>query len=268
MKKLLIIPITFLAAGSFFLNSCGNTSSEKGMKAPLQNNADTTTQKEKKESDKKKEKEEKEKKEEKEEKGKTSFVKPASFILSNNAGTTNIENMQTAFKSETITSAKYAAYSIKAEKEGYHQIALLFKAVSTAENIHANNHKALLEQSGVAVPIIKPVFTIHNTRENLKDAIAGEKYEIKKSYPEFLKEAIQTDNQLAMTSLTYTYKTEKRHKLFYKAELAALENNAEKYLPTEFYVCGDCGNTYHTKAPANCSNPMTAGENFIKINSL
>ena len=77
MKKLLIIPITFLAAGSFFLNACRNTSSEKGMKAPVQNNADTTSQKEEKKSDKKNEKEEKDEKDEKEEKGKTSFVKPA-----------------------------------------------------------------------------------------------------------------------------------------------------------------------------------------------
>jgi uncharacterized membrane protein YdbT with pleckstrin-like domain len=77
MKKLLIIPITFLAVGSFFLNACGNTSSEKGMKAPVQNNADTTSQKEEKKSDKKKEKEEKDEKEAKEEKEKTSFVIPA-----------------------------------------------------------------------------------------------------------------------------------------------------------------------------------------------
>ena len=265
MKKLLFIPITLLAAGSFFLNSCGNTSSEKGMKAPVQNNADTTIKKEKKKSDKKKEKEEKEKNEERE---KTSFAKPANYIISNDATAKTIINMQIAFKSETITSAKYAAYSKKAEQEGYHKIALLFKATSIAENIHANNHKTVLQQLGFTVPLIKPVFTIHTTTENLKDAIMGETYQTKKRYKEFLKEAIHTDNQLAMVSLNYAYKTEKKHKTFYKAELVALENNAEKYLPTEFYVCGNCGNTYHTKAPEVCDNSVSKAENFIQINSL
>ena len=265
MKKLLIIPITLFAAGSFFLSSCGNTSSEKGMKAPAQNSADTTAKKEKKKSDKKKEKDEKE---EKEEKRKTSFAKPSSFIISTDVAAKTIVNMQTAFKSETLSSAKYAAYSKKAEQEGYFQIALLFKAASTAEGIHANNHKSVLQESGITVSMIIPVFATHSTLENLKDAITGESYELKKRYPKFLKDAVQNDNQSATVSLNYAYTTEKKHKLFYTAELVALENNAEKYLPTEFYVCGNCGNTYHTKAPEVCDNSVAVRENFIKINSL
>lgn len=176
--------------------------------------------------------------------------------------------MQTAFKSETISSAKYAAYSKKAEQEGYFKIALLFKAASTAESIHANNHKTVLQESGINVSMIIPEFTTQSTLENLKDAITGESYEVKKRYPKFLKDAVQNDNQLAMVSLNYAYTTEKNHKLFYKAELVAMENNAEKYLPTEFYVCGNCGNTYHTKAPEVCDNSVAVRENFIKINSL
>ncbi len=124
----------------------------------------------------------------------------------------NFENMQAAFKGETTASAKYAAYSKKAEAEGFHEIALLFKAASTSEKIHANNHKAVLEDGGQKVPEIKPEFTVKTTKENLQDAIAGEGYEISTMYPEFITNANSAGNQLSLISLNYAYKTEKKHK--------------------------------------------------------
>ena len=179
-----------------------------------------------------------------------------------------IENMQAAFKGETTASAKYAAYSKKAEQEGYHEIALLFKAASMAENIHANNHKAVLQESGIATPVIKPEFTVSSTKENLADAIKGETYEATTMYPEFLTAANAAGDQLAMISLTYAYKTEKKHRVMYENALTALQNNTVKTLPAVFYICPTCGNTYETKAPARCGISMTGGEKFIKISSL
>ena len=258
MKKLLIIPVTVLAAGSFFLISCGNNNTDAAMKAPVQNNADTTTQNANKENGETQGKENEEKENEKNEKA--SMVKPASYVTSDDANTKTMENMQAAFKGETTASAKYAAYSKKAEQEGYHQIALLFKAASAAENIHANNHKAVLQESGIAVPTIKPEFTVKTTKENLQDAIAGETYEVTTMYPEFLTAANAAGNQLAMISLNYAYKTEKKHKAFYEAALTALQNNTVKTLPAVFYVCPTCGNTYETTAPARCGISMTSGE--------
>jgi hypothetical protein len=55
------------------------------------------------------------------------------------AGTKTIENMQSAYKGERTATAKYEAFSKKAEEEGFHNIALLYNAVSAAENIHAMN---------------------------------------------------------------------------------------------------------------------------------
>lgn len=261
MKKLLIVPFTALALVSIFFASCGNSNTDAAMKAPVQNNADTTTQKADKESGENEGKEN-----DKDEK--TSIAKPASLITSADANAKTTENMQAAFKGETTASAKYAAYSKKAEQEGYHQIALLFKAASTSENIHANNHKAVLQESGVAVPSIKPEFTVKTTRENLQDAIAGESYEVSTMYPEFLTAANAADNQLAMMSLNYAYKTEKKHKVFYEAALTALQNNTVNSLPAVFYVCPTCGNTYETTAPARCGISMTSREKFLKITSL
>jgi rubrerythrin len=199
-----------------------------------------------------------------------SFVSNSSNNESKNANETalNYENMKEAFKGETTASAKYSAYSKKAEEEGYHEIALLFKAASASEKVHANNHKAVLREGDQQVPSITPEFTVKSTKENLKDAIAGETYEITTMYPEFIVNANKAGNQFSLISLNYAYKTEQKHKPLYEKALAALERNNVKSLPSVFYVCPTCGNTYDTKAPSRCGISMTGSEKFIKIDSL
>lgn len=189
-------------------------------------------------------------------------------MVSKEAKSVNFANMQDAFKGETTASAKYAAYSKKAEEEGFHQIAVFFQAASKSEKIHASNHKAVLAQNGQTVPEIKPEFVVKSTKENLKDAISGESYEVKTMYPEFLTNASAAGNQLSMVSLNYAYKTEQKHKVFYEKALAALDNNTVKSLPSVYYICPICGNTYDNASPDRCGISMTPGERFIKIANL
>jgi rubrerythrin len=185
-----------------------------------------------------------------------------------NTKATNFQNMQDAFKGETTASAKYAAYSKKAEEEGFHEIAMLFKAASASEKIHATNHKAVLGEGGQKVPVITPEFTVKSTKENLKDAITGEGYEVSTMYPEFMTNANTAGNQFALVSLNYAYKTEQKHKVFYEKALAALEGNMVKTLPSVYFVCPTCGNTYDNAAPTRCGISMTGGNEFIKMANL
>ncbi|MEQ1797871.1 MAG: ferritin family protein [Lacibacter sp.] len=264
MKKFLFVPAILLAVSSLFFTSCANTDKNTALKSPSQTDTTASAQKEDNETGENEAKEN----DENESNEKTSIVKQASMVNGADAKSKTIENLQAAFKGETTASAKYAAYSKQAEKEGFHQIALLFKAASTAENIHANNHKAVLQESDISVPVIKPEFTVKSTKENLEDAIKGETYEATVMYPEFLTTANEAGNQLAMISLNYAYKTEKKHRVMYETALKALQNNTVKSLPSVFYVCSTCGNTYETKAPARCGISMTTSEKFIKITSL
>lgn len=178
------------------------------------------------------------------------------------AGNKTIDNMQSAYKGEMTASAKYEAFSTKAEEEGYHHIALLYQAVSAAENIHATNHKAVIEDAGATVPIITPEFKIKTTKENLFGDINDEAYEAKTMYPNFLKIAEIAGNQIAYLSLTYAMKTEVKHKLFFEQALSHINNNTLKSLPTRYFVCPDCGNTY-TTAPKHCDFSLTPREKFI-----
>lgn len=180
----------------------------------------------------------------------------------------NFQNMKDAFTGETTASAKYAAFAQKAEQEGYHEIAMLFKAASKSEKVHATNHKAVLTEAGQAVPEVKPDFAVKSTKENLQNAIAGETYEVTTMYPDFMKIANTAGEQLSLVSLNYAYKTEQKHKAFYEKALAALENGSAKSLPKVYFVCPVCGNTYETEAPQRCGISMTPGERFVKIVDL
>lgn len=179
-----------------------------------------------------------------------------------------ISNLQEAFNGESNATARYAAFAKKATEEGYKEIALLFKAASLAEKIHAGNHKAVLEEMGVAVKPANIDIKVLSTKENLEFAINGETYEATTMYPNFLQDANTAGNQLALISLNYAYKTEKKHKVFYEQALAALNSNKVNTLPSAYFICPTCGNTYETTAPKRCGISMTSGEKFVKINSL
>lgn len=178
------------------------------------------------------------------------------------AGIQTIKNMQSAYQGEKNATAKYLAFSKKAEAEGYHNIALLYNAVSAAENIHATNHQLVIEDAGAKVSFIKPKYTVKTTKENLTNDIKGEAFEATTRYPDFLKTAEMADNQIALLSLSYAMKTEQKHKFFFEQVLGDINSNTLKSLPSKYFVCPACGNTY-TKAPKHCDFSFTDRDKFI-----
>lgn len=179
-----------------------------------------------------------------------------------NAENKTIDNMQEAYKGEMTATAKYEAFSKKAEEEGLHTIAVLYHAVSAAERIHANNHKAVIEDAGASVPTITPEFEVKSTKENLSEDIDGEAFEAKTMYPDFLKTAETDDNQIAFLSLTYAMKTEMKHKVFFEKALDSMNSNNVNSLPSHYFVCPACGNTY-AAAPNHCDFSLTEKDKFI-----
>ena len=187
--------------------------------------------------------------------------------LTTNYISKSISNMQTAYMGEMTASAKYKDYAKNAELEGYHHIALLYKAISLSESIHANNHKSVLIEADAEVPKVKIEYTINNTKQNLKNDIENEAYEASNSYPEFIKTAEKANNKMAVVSLTYAMKTEKMHNMYCKIALEHLQKGTESTLPSIFYLCPTCGNTFENNAPDRCNFSLTKADKFIKINS-
>ena len=179
--------------------------------------------------------------------------------------TQTIKDLQDAFTGESTAHAKYAAYAKKAKEDGYAKIALLFEAASRAEKIHAGNHESALKQLGAEVPVVNTEFEVKGTRDNLKDAIAGESYEVATMYPNFLKDASNEKVNIAMMSFNYAFQTEKKHKELYENALNSLDNNQVNSMPSLYQVCLVCGNTYAGQGPARCGICMTPNEKFVTL---
>lgn len=180
------------------------------------------------------------------------------------AKTKTIENMQSAYKGEITATAKYKAFAKKALEDGYTNIATLYNAVSAAENIHAHNHKLVIDDAGKSVPNINPEYIVKSTIENLQDDIKGEAFEANTLYPEYLKTAGEACNQIAHLSLSYAMKTEKKHKEFFEHALHQILAKTPNNLPDTYFVCPACGNTYST-APKHCDFTLTEKEKFIEF---
>ncbi len=178
---------------------------------------------------------------------------------------TTVKNLKDAIIGETTASTKYNAYAEKAREEGHQKIALLFEAASKSEAVHANNHRAALEQLGETMGEINPEYSVGTTKENLEDALKGETYEVVTMYPDFIKNSSEAKYNIATLTFNYAYQTEKKHQALYKSALEMLNNRQEDLLPEKYMVCTTCGNTYNGEAPNRCGISMTPKERFITI---
>lgn len=177
-----------------------------------------------------------------------------------------IENLKEGIKGETTASAKYAVFAEKAREEGNDTVAIFFDAASKAEAIHAANHTKVLEKLGEKMETFTPQFEVKATAENLQAAIDGENYEETVMYPGFIKDAEAEKVPDAIKSFTWAMDTEKKHEIFYKEALAALQTGNESTLPAGYEVCPVCGNTYaEGNVDEKCAFCQTPRDKFEKI---
>ncbi len=159
-----------------------------------------------------------------------------------------LKNLLAAFNGESNASARYAAFAIKADEEGYLKVGSLFRAASRAEHIHATNHSEVIKKlGGTALATLERV-VVKSTMENLQVAIAGELYEVDVMYPDFLKEAEAQKNAAARRTFRFAFEAEKEHaKLFAKA-LEHIQHCVDQSCQklsnkATYYVCPVCGFT-------------------------
>lgn len=151
-----------------------------------------------------------------------------------------LKNLQTAFNGESNAANRYAAFARKADEEGFHRTASLFRAAARAEQIHASNHAAVIKKMGATPEAQIETPVVKSTAENLKAAIAGEEYERDVMYPGFIKEAEEQKNAAAVRTFTYALEAETEHARLYAEAQAHL---AQMTVKITYYVCATCGYT-------------------------
>ena len=148
-----------------------------------------------------------------------------------------------ALQGEENAIIRYAEFATLAEKEGFANVAYLFKALVETEVIHKKNH---LQALGDDMPqTIKEEWPLGSTQENVIHAITGETSEYKHGYPIMIKkirkEGHSIYHKVAELSMRWSANAEKTHAqvlaLALKAIKAGRDLDADK-----IYICKVCGN--------------------------
>jgi len=164
---------------------------------------------------------------------------------------TTQKNAMEALAGESQANRKYLAFSEKAAAEGFTNIAILYKAASEAEAIHAKK-------------LLKVLDYIGETEKNLEKSIEGETHEYSSMYPGFIKEAETERKNEAVLAFTHAMKAEEVHAGLYKKALAAIKAGHD-LSREKIFLCPVCGNIETGKVPDKCPICGVFGKQFREI---
>ncbi len=143
-----------------------------------------------------------------------------------------------SFAGESMAHMKYLAFSEIAEREGFPNVARLFRAIAYAEQVHATNHARNL---GI----------IGKTADNLQTAIDGETFEVEEMYPAYKAIAQLQEEKGAERSMNFALEAEKIHaELYTQAKKEVLEGKDIEV--GDIYICPVCGYTHIGEPPEKC----------------
>lgn len=160
------------------------------------------------------------------------------------------ENLEAAFAGESQAHMKYLIFADQAEKDGFPNIARLFRANAYAEQVHATSHFKVLKK-------------LSTTENNLGVGVEGETFEIEEMYPAYVAVAEMQGERGAVRSNKWAREAEKVHAEMYKAAKISAEAGKDTDVG-KMHVCSVCGWTGEGDAPDNC--PLcNAKKELIKI---
>jgi rubrerythrin len=159
-------------------------------------------------------------------------------------------NLHNAFSGESMAHMRYTVYANAAEKEGFPNVAKLFRVIAFAEKIHATNHLMRMPITPSHALGEAPM-GVGKTIQNLQFGVDGETFEIEEMYPTYREIAKMQGEKAAFVSFDYAWSTEKIHqKMFLKAK--ATVESGKDLDPKKMHVCEVCGYTGEGDAPDKC----------------
>ena len=169
-------------------------------------------------------------------------------------GTETEQNLLKSFAGESQARMRYTFYAKQAKKEGYEQIAAIFRETADQEMTHAKRMFKYLEGGMVEITAAYPAGMIGTTAENLKAAAEGENEEWTDLYPHFAEVAEAEGFKEIATMYRMIAKAEAEHEERYLKLLARVENGTvfarEEAIE---WQCRHCGYVFTgKKPPKNC----------------
>jgi rubrerythrin len=159
------------------------------------------------------------------------------------------KNLAYAFGAESKAAARNAVFAKKAEKEGYEQVARLFRAVSDAESVHSRKFLMLMRGK------------IGSTEENLAAAFENEIKANAEEYPKLIRDAADEGQESALKAFSQARDVESRHAELYKKAISDMIAERE----TAYYVCQVCGYIAEDEVPDRCPVCAAVKEKFNAV---
>ena len=147
-------------------------------------------------------------------------------------------NLEAAFAGESQAHMKYLIFADQAEKDGYINVARLFRANAYAEQVHATSHFKVLKK-------------LAETSDNLQVGIDGETFEVEEMYPAYTAVAELQDERGAVRSTKWAREAEKIHAEMYTTAKLTVDKGQDASIG-KMYVCSVCGWTGEGNTPDNC----------------
>jgi rubrerythrin len=185
------------------------------------------------------------------------------FAVENPPSDKVLQSLQVAFNSENNAKVRYEAFALRADQDGYGQIASLFRTAAKAEGFHARNFSTEINRLGGTQLGETDSPTVKSTKENLEAAIQAETYERDIMYPEFRQVAQNLYQMDAVRTINFAYNGEVSHVIL----LTEAYSNLETKLGTHntYYVCSECGYTTKDAPKSACHACYSAEEKFTKV---
>jgi len=169
-------------------------------------------------------------------------------------GSQTEKNLMAAFAGESQARTRYTFFAKVAKKEGYEQISALFQETADNEKEHAKLFFNHLKGGMAQIMATFPAGIIGSTKENLKAAAEGEKFEWGTLYPNFAKVAEEEGFEGVARTFRMVAKVESHHERRYRKLLANVEQGKVfKKDSRTVWKCRNCGYVFEgSQAPEKC----------------
>jgi rubrerythrin len=165
-----------------------------------------------------------------------------------------LKNLSKAFVGESMARNRYTFYAKVAKKEGYEQIAEIFRLTAEQEKEHASWLFKLINQikeNDEDITVDGPVPNVYaTTAENLQAAIDGENYEYTEMYPDFSEVAKKEGfadiaERLRNIAIAESHHEERFKKLLEQVKAGTVFKKSKEV----WWTCKECGYVHFGEEP-------------------
>jgi rubrerythrin len=169
-------------------------------------------------------------------------------------GSKTEQNLLKAFAGESQARNRYEWFASVAEKEGYQQMAELFRETAEQELSHAKQFIKFFEGGFVEITSTFQAGELGTTLDNLKAAAQGENEEWNQLYPEFARIADEEGFKKIASVFRLIAQVEEQHEKKFRKLAENIENNRVfESDEEEEWECRKCGYVHKgKKALKNC----------------